>query len=509
MLRPIVGAAATLLLTSCGSASGGASGNTQDAAQDVGSVDAPVPESGMDSGPSEASREGGVDAGWMFSPTTTVAALTANNTSASSSWTGNVTIKGTLVDGYWDEPPGNVSKIPVSELLPGYSVPIWVETQNWWGNPSHIDNGENSTSSAQIAAQVADHISRGFAGQVVDWNGPNTTADVALPFIKSNAEASGGKYQFAVMIDKGYFQYGCGETVACLNSGIAYIVSSYASSSAYAKDSAGHPLVFFFVNQYYPTEYAILSSSGINVMNTRFVMYEPNGFPGNAPPNTVGEYAWVNPADGSPSGFADLTSFFSAAGNNQSSVIWSAAWKGFDDNLASWGTNRIIDQQCGKMWLESFHHTGSFGGSAGYVGNLDFLQSGKRIDVVMVDTWDDYEEGTEIETGIDNCLSSLPVTLAGTTVSWAPSWGADPMNAGVMGDEGTIYRYGVYLAKAGGTDLMWLANADCTGGVCSHALDLSSYGITGGPYVFYVQAVGQPSIRNTLSGPTSATYTGP
>jgi hypothetical protein len=40
-------------------------------------------------------------------------------------------------------------------------------------------------------------------------------------------------------------------------------------------------------------------------------------------------------------------------------------WKGFDDNLASWGSNRVIDQQCGKVWLQTFHHTGSFGGSSG------------------------------------------------------------------------------------------------------------------------------------------------
>jgi hypothetical protein len=31
--------------------------------------------------------------------------------------------------------------------------------------------------------------------------------------------------------------------------------------------------------------------------------------------------------------------------------------------------------------------------------------------------------------------------------------------------------------------------------------------VTGGPYVFYVDAIGMPSIVNTLAGPTSATYT--
>jgi hypothetical protein len=88
------------------------------------------------------------------------------------------------------------------------------------------------------------------------------------------------------------------------------------------------------------------------------------------------------------------------------------------------------------------------------MGSLDYLRSGGQLAAVMVDTWDDYEEGTEIETGIDNCLSSVTTSLAGTTLSWSPTWGADPMNSSVTGDESTLYKYSVYLARQGGTDLI-------------------------------------------------------
>jgi hypothetical protein len=506
---------------------------------------------GVDATPANDSAAMDVaDAGWTFTPTTSVAELTQNNTAGCGSnaapctaaWStthsvtygSGSTYAGQMrnVTGFWDHPvaggaqssgstKGYVSKVPVSVLLPGHPVPVFVETQNWWGaGNGHIDNGEVSTSASQIANQVADHISRGFSGQVVDWYGQGTTADKALPAVKSSAEASGGKYQFAIMIDKGLFT-GCGETVACLNGAIAYLISSYTASPAYLKDAGGHPIIFYFINQYYPTEYGILNDPSVNPMGTSFVMYEPNGFPKNDPPNTIGEYGWVGPADGSTTmttgsggtfswttdfGFADLTNFFHAAAANASSYAVSDVHKGFDDNLANWSMNRVIDQRCGMTWLQTFNHTGTFGGSASFIGSLNYLTSGGKLDFIMVDTWDDYEEGTEIETGIDNCLSTIDVTLTGSTLTWSPTFGSDPMDSSVMGSEATLYQYSVYAAAQGSTQLMDIADVVCAGGTCPHTLDLSTLGMTGGPYTFYVDAIGMPSIVNTLGGPTTASF---
>ncbi len=511
------------------------------------------PTAGASSGASGSSGAGGSSAGgsssgggWSFAATTSLASLSQNDSSAcgaaaspcTGAWsqTHTVTYQSgatTQVDAFWDEAVaagaqapgsayGHVSKVPISTLLPGRTVPVWVETQNWWrAGSGHVDNGEESTNAMQIANQVADMMSRGFAGQVVDWYGPGTTADLALPAIRSNAEASGSAFRFAVMIDKGYFD-SCGNTVACLNSAIDHLVKNDTPSSAYLTDATGAPLIFFFINSYYPNQYPILSDSGINYQGTRFVMYEPNGFSGNDPPNTVGEYAWVNPQDGAGNttttgsagsfpwetdfGFKDLDSFFAAAAQNPGSFAVSEAHKGFEDDLASWSGHRIIDQRCGESWLQTFAHQGSCGGSASYQGNLDFLNAGNRLDFVMVDTWDDYEEGSEIETGLDDCLTSLSVTLTGSTLAWSPTWGQDPMNAEVSGSEATLDHYAVYLAAQGGAEVMWLADVACSGGACGHTLDVSTFGIAGGPYVFYVQAVGKPSIVNTLGGPTAQSY---
>jgi len=129
---------------------------------------------------------------------------------------------------------GNVSKIPISALLPGYSVPVVVETQLWWGNGAgHIVNGENSEDPTQIQNVMTDHVSRGFAGQVLDWYGYNSKGqligldaqqDIAAQLIAntiSNYQYGSQPYKFALMIDKGFFSNGgaggCGNTVACLN----------------------------------------------------------------------------------------------------------------------------------------------------------------------------------------------------------------------------------------------------------------------------------------------------
>lgn len=488
---------------------------------------------------------------WTFAPTIPVAALDQNNTSAcsddagpcSTAWDQTHVVKyaddgGThTVKGFWDNAVapgasapgsvyGRVSKVKVSELLPGYDVPVWLAAQDWWGEQGHIDNGETSSSTAQVTNEVADQISRGFAGQVVAWDGPGRTEDKALAHIMTSAEGSGGVYRFAARFEKNYLDDSCGSapTVSCLNTGLKYLVTTYGSSPAYLKDGSGRPIVFIFIDPS-SADYALLSDPGVDLAGGVFQMLYPHGFPGNDPPNTGGEYAWVTPTDddhattkttGSEGtfawstdfGFSTLTSFFKAASSNQSSFLVSSAYKGFDDALATWTLGRVIDQQCGRTWLETFDHTTTFGGGS-FTGALNYLQSGKRLDMVMVDTWDDYEEGTEIETGIDNCLSTFDVSLVGSTLRWAPTWGADPMNAAITGTEATIFEYEVYVASPGSANVMKLVDVPCTAGSCEHSLDVSQLGIEGGPYTFYVQAIGQPSIANHLAGPTGTTFTAP
>jgi PKD repeat protein len=104
--------------------------------------------------------------------------------------------------------------------------------------------------------------------------------------------------------------------------------------------------------------------------------------------------------------------------------------------------------------------------------------------MVQLVTWNDYEEGSSLESGIDNCLS-ISVSLAGTQLRWSLSG---------TGSESTVDHYRVYVSLDG-QNLMKVA--DVATGV--YALDLASFSLKAANYTFYVQAYGKPSFHNKMS----------
>ena len=101
---------------------------------------------------------------------------------------------------------------------------------------------------------------------------------------------------------------------------------------------------------------------------------------------------------------ASLDGFYQAARQNLDKQIWGAAYKGFNSSQSAWGTNRLLDQECGRLWMASLTESNRFFKDR----PLPFLQ---------LVTWNDYNEGTEIESGIDNCLR-VQASANGTTLSW-------------------------------------------------------------------------------------------
>src|SRR5262249_4008737 len=99
-----------------------------------------------------------------------------------------------------------------------------------------------------------------------------------------------------------------------------------------------------------------------------------------------GSYSWVIVTD-PEYGMDYLTKFYNAALAAPDEEAIGAAYKGFNDTLASWGENRIMDQQCGQTWLQTFDKANSY------------FNSTNQLDGFQLVTWNDYEEGTEIETG--------------------------------------------------------------------------------------------------------------
>jgi PKD domain len=399
-------------------------------------------------------------------PNTTLKAETGDNTSTANSFAGQTN---------GNAPASNVSKLPIASLLySGATTKIYGHLLGWFGKPNHISVGYQSNTAAQVHAQVQDMISRGMAGAVIDWYGPSDTfIDGTAMLLRNEAEAHAGKFEFAITEDKGALgqaaaSNGCDVTDQFI-SDLSYIAANYESSPAYMKIN-GRPVVFLFdVDQYYiDWKRARASIPGNPLLVAR-------GTNGLTSASDDGGFSWVRISNDTPFD-PELNlqdTFFQTAQQNPQKLAVAAAFKGFNDTLASWGTNRVIDQDCGQTWIQSLNEIGKF------------YSSGNQLAVLQIPTWNDYEEGTAIEMGVDNCVFLVP-SQSGNKISWV-----------VNGQENTIDHYTVFISTDG-QNLSPLI--DIPAG--THAVDLSKLQISQNKtYLIFVKAVGLPSIQNKMSPP--------
>jgi hypothetical protein len=392
-------------------------------------------------------------------PTTTLAAQTSNNTSAANSFS-------TLSNG--DLGAGNVSKVDVHSLLySGNTTKVYAHMVLWFGESSHMNIGYNSTNPTEVANQINDMVSRGIDGVILDWYGQGNFLDQAALQIMAAAETHPG-FTFAIMIDKGAIQwYSCGgcSPQQALVSDLQYIEKTYFPSPAYMKIDGKPMITQFNVNLSYPS---VSWNAALAEMSTQPVLiFENNsGFTADL---TAGSYSWVMPT-ASDYGLPYLTSFYQAGMAYPNEQTIGATYKGFNDKFASWGSNRVMSQQCGQTWLQTFSEINGL------------YNSGKPLPYMQIVTWNDYEEATEIETGIANCFSLTP-SLSSNSLQWA-----------ISGDENTVDHYMVYISTDG-QDLMPLT--DIASGV--HSLNLCGFPIPTGNYQLFVQAVAKPSLSNEIT----------
>jgi hypothetical protein len=234
-----------------------------------------------------------------------------------------------------------------------------------------------------------------------------------------------------------------------------------------------------------------------------------------------GNFSWVQPSGGSTAitadvqnnwgtqpyldsqlnGAASMISNNTIGGNGLPKTYFAGAWKGFDDRMASWSPSwangapvpanvtapyypRTTSQRCGNNWMDTFAETNKY------------FNAGMQLPFLMVGTWDDYEEGTEIETGIDNCVSALNASVDHKVLHWNIAFTSS-------GSERTIDHYAVFYSTDGttGEQLRMLTTVPAGSGTNgSYNLDLRHYtGRLPPKMVLYVEAVGKPSLANHMS----------
>ncbi len=398
-----------------------------------------------------------------IAPTTTLTAEAANSTSqAGFAGTANGNVK-----------PGNVSKVDIHTLLyPGATTKVFAHYMPWWNSAGHVSIGlGDEANPAVVNAQVADAISRGIDGFMIDWYGPqNTHHNTATMNVKAAAEAS-ANFEFAIIEDSGALT-GSADPTTKLLSDIQYMNDNYFSSPRYYRYN-GRPVVGFFLNTSLAINWATVAAQAAG--NPVLIFRNAGGF---TSADSGGSFSWVNPtSNAADNGVADYLDNFYATGIAHPSLLtMGATYKGFNDSIASWTAHRVMNQQCGQTWLASFadvskHYSAS--------NQLPFLQ---------LVTWNDYEEGSELESGIDNCVT-VTAALSGQALTWS-----------ITGQENTLDHYVIYVSQDG-QNLMPLAEAPAG----DHSMDLSGYAFPGGTYKVYVKAIAKPGLLNQMSGAVTLT----
>lgn len=412
-----------------------------------------------------------------------------NNTSAADRFPGNMDGCGGRSPG--NPPAGNVSKLPIRQLLySGATTRIYAHFMPWFCTQAklepdnvvrcngHVLTGYDSNDPQQVRRQIEDMIVRGIDGLIVDWYGPSAKIEEATTrLVRAEAEKHPG-FEFAIMEDAGAFR-SAPDKVQTLIADLNYAADNYYVSPAYMRRH-GRPVLFFFVEASLlrPDEWDAvrLAIRG----NPLFIFQDSVGF---TRPQSDGGFAWIgldpHPACRYLDDFYEFTT--ASAGGKE---IFGSSYQGFDDTLATWpideNGNKIVrklDRRCGRTWLCTFESAN------------DAFDSRHQLPNLQIVTWNDYDEGTEIESGIDNCLALSASIDSGGHLHWVPKWNARG------GTEETIDHYRIFSSPDGENLTL---RKKVRAGRGPRSVDLATLGLPAGPQTFFVQAVGKPSIRNHI-----------
>ena len=390
--------------------------------------------------------------------TTTLSAQSSNNTSAANSF-------GPQSNG--NQGQANVSKVDTHSLLSaGNDTKIFAHLKLWWGVPGHINIGYSSTDPAQVHRQIEDMISRGINGLVMVWYGANNPIDQAAKLVMHEAELHPG-FTFALMVDHGAILWdschGCSPQQALINQ-LQYVEQTYFSSSAYLRVN-GQPVISDFdIDVFYQVDWSAVKSALSS--KPAFIFQNTDGF---SHAESSGAYSWVirpptitEPAISkvfTPQGRIFVENKPGGLRTRDSTTVWPRG-------------------ECIEPWDSNAARPGckpSPRSTSSTILRTRFPPCNWSPGMIM-------REGSEMESGIDNCVS-VSGSLAGNELHW-----------GIQGQENTLDHYTVYVS-ADGKNLMDLADVPVT----TDSLDMCNYALPAGNYSLFVQAVGKPSLRNHIS----------
>lgn len=269
--------------------------------------------------------------------------------------------------------------------------------QAWFGVPGHADVGYSSVDRVVLEKQVEKARGMGISGFVINWYGPSKDfEDRAYSMLQEIASRHDFKVSLMYDEDTGDKEQATQAAIADLE----YAYTRYIGPTASAPRTSyltyqGRPVIFIFPKTGRTDWKQVRASTDKWEQKPLFIYKDKN--PAHHD-EFDGYYAWVSPGqkdwakDGSNWGQEYLEGFYhQMTAKHPDKIAVGAAWPGFDDTKASWSQNRKMDGRCGKTFDDSLR------------AFRRYFSEAKPLPFLMINTWNDHEEGTAIERGIDRC----------------------------------------------------------------------------------------------------------
>jgi hypothetical protein len=274
---------------------------------------------------------------------------------------------------------------------PASSPKLLAAYMPWFGDHKHMDVGYSSHDPQVLAKQIDEARDMGISGFVVDWNGerrPYTDKSFAL----LQQVAYEKKFQVALLYNEA--EEDSSEATADAIAALDKAYAAYIGPGARFRDAyltyEGRPLFFIFPKRG-RTDWNRVRQHVNEWAAPPLLIYKDEA-PSQYRNAFDGYYAWVHPgkggwaSDGSNWGEEYLENFYKRMKDkDKGKIVVGGAWASFDDSHASWGLNRRINSRCGKTLEETLGLWRTYFGDS---HSLPFL---------MIETWNDYEEGSAIE----------------------------------------------------------------------------------------------------------------
>ena len=261
----------------------------------------------------------------------------------------------------------------------------------WFGDHVHADVGYVSYDPAVLKKQIQQAHHMGLSGFVVDWYGQsNAFSDHNFALLQEAADEN--HFQVALLYNEpeDEDEQSTDDAISALDHAYeAYIGPQAPHRSAYLTYD-GHPMIFIFPKKGHVDWNRVLEHcSGWE--SKPYFFYKDNA-PAQYTAAFAGFYPWVQPgakgwtADGSNWGQQYLDDFYkNMRSKHPDKIAIGGAWPGFDDSHAKWGLNRHMQSRCGQTFDDTLH------------AYSRYFDPAHPLPFVLIETWNDYEEGTAIE----------------------------------------------------------------------------------------------------------------